>query len=82
MIVTTKKRYCDRCQKEIEENRKYYKGWKITGDRIKIDGVKIKKKWEYTDDEELDLCDDCRKSLAKWMLEFSDDERRKEYYQK
>jgi hypothetical protein len=82
MIVTTKKRYCDRCKKEIKD-RKYYKGWKITGDRIKIDGVKIKK-CDYTDadDAELDLCDDCRKSLAKWMLEFSDDEWRKEYYQK
>ena len=81
MIVRTTKRYCDRCQKEIED-RKYYKGWTITGDRIKIDGVKIKKLEYYTDDEELDLCDDCRKSLSKWLLEFLDDERRKEYYQK
>lgn len=81
MIVRTTKRYCDRCQKEIEDS-KYYKGWKITGDRIKIDGVKIKK-WGYTEDDvELDLCDDCRKSLSKWMLEFSDEEWRKEYYQK
>lgn len=79
MIVRIQKRFCDRCSKEIED-RKYYKGWKITGDRIKIDGVKIKK-WNE-DDVELDLCDDCRKSLAKWMLEFSDDEWRKEYYQK
>lgn len=78
MIVTTAKKYCDRCKKEIKD-RKYYKGWKITGDRIKIDGVKIKK-WNEND-AELDLCDDCRKSLAKWMTEY-ESEWDKEYYQK
>ncbi len=79
MIVTTAKRYCDRCKKEIEDN-KYYKGWKIRGDRIKIDGIKIRKAYDR-DETELDLCDDCRKSLAKWVTEFSS-ELTKEYYLK
>lgn len=79
MIVRTATRYCDRCKKEIKD-KKYYKGWKIRGDRIKIDGVKIRKAYDR-DEAELDLCDDCRKSLAKWMTEYAS-EWDKEYYQK